>query len=97
MAAYGHIDEYRLGQDWEDYFERLEQYFIANSIDGAARKRAIFLTVCGSQTYSLLRNLLSPEKPSDKTFADLTVLMKTYFNPKPLVIAERYKFSQRQQ
>lgn len=47
--------------------------------------------------HSLLRNLLLPEKPSDKTFADLTALMKTYFNPKPLVIAERYKFSQRQQ
>ena len=50
MAAYEHIDEYRLGQDWDEYVEHLEQYFIANSADGANQKRAIFLTVCGSQT-----------------------------------------------
>ena len=45
MAAYGHVDEYRLCQDWDEYVARLEQYFIAKSIDGAAQKRAIFLTV----------------------------------------------------
>ena len=88
MAVYGHIGE---------YVECLEQYFIASLIDCATQKRAIFLTVCGLQTYSLLQNLLLPEKPSDKTFADLTALMKVYFNLKLLVIAKLYKFSQRQQ
>ena len=51
MAAYEHIDEYRLGQDWDEYVRRLEQYFIGKLIDGAAQKRAVFLTVCGSRTY----------------------------------------------
>ena len=51
MAAYGHIDEYRLGQDWDECVARLEQYFIAKSIDCAAQKRAVFLTVCGSRIY----------------------------------------------
>ena len=27
MTAYGHSDEYRLGQDWDEYVERLDTIF----------------------------------------------------------------------
>ena len=58
---------------------------------------AVLLTVIGSETYSLLRNLLSPERPSTKSFVDIVNVLKHHLNPKPIVIAERYKFYERKQ
>ena len=57
------------------------------------------------QVYSLLsvprhdslRNLASPAQPEDKSFEDLRGLIKIHLKPKPLIIAERFKFHQRKQ
>lgn len=48
-------------QVWEEYVEVMEHLFVANGITDADRKRAILLSSVGSRTYSLMRNLLSPE------------------------------------
>ena len=51
--------------DWSAYTERLEQFFVANdTADG--KKRAVLLTVIGTKAYTLLRNILAPEKPATK-------------------------------
>ena len=63
----------------------------------ADKKRATFLTVIGSSTYALLSNLLAPDKPATKSYADLVTAVKDHLNPKPLTIAERYRFHQRKQ
>ena len=52
----------------------------------------MFLTVTGSDTYSLLRVLLVYVSPSTKTVEDLCVISKEHLKPQPIVIAERYKF-----
>lgn len=39
--------------------------------------------------YSLMRNLLSPERPGEKT------LLKNHFNPRPSKIVQRFKFDSR--
>ena len=75
----------------EAYIERVELYFEANNID-ADRRVAVFLSVIGGKNYTLLRNLLSPEKPSAKTLAELTAVLKRHFAPKRVVIAERFRF-----
>lgn len=49
----------------------------------------------GAQTYSLMRNLLSPAKSGEKTFAQLVTLLKNHFNPKPSEIVQRFKFDPR--
>ena len=85
------------GDDWTTYFERLEQYFVANGITQADKKVAVFITVIGSKTYGLLRNLLTPEKPADKTYGQLVEVMKNHLSPKPLIIAKRLKFHRRNQ
>ena len=98
MAVFGKIDEFNLYQDnWEEYDERLKHYFIANNIDDATIQRSVLLSVVGAKTYSLIRNLTSPAKPGDKTFDELRTLIKNHLNPKPIVIAERFKFHQRNQ
>ena len=45
------------------------------------------LTVCGSTTYSLIRNLVAPEKPVDVAYADLVAKVKQHLSPTPSVIA----------
>ncbi len=42
----------------------------------------------GSQTYSLMKNLLSPDKPGDKSFSEFVELLKNYYNPTPSEIVQ---------
>ncbi|XDV26337.1 hypothetical protein PO909_030083 [Leuciscus waleckii] len=53
-------------QSWEEYCEILQHFFVANEITEAVKQRAILLSTVGGQTYSLLRNLLSPVKPGEE-------------------------------
>jgi hypothetical protein len=47
------------------------------------------LSLIGSKTYSLLKDLLLPEKHADKNFDEI---VQKHLNPKPLEIAERFRF-----
>ena len=73
------------------------QYFLANDIADGQKQVAVFLTVIGAETYSLLRNLMAPEKPSSKPITDLISILKKHLNPQPIVIAERFKCYERNQ
>ena len=93
----GHIESYSPDNElFSSYLERVEQFFIANDIK-AERKKATFLSLIGSQAYSLLKNLVSPTIPKDKSYAELVVALKKHYEPKPLVIAERFHFHRRAQ
>ncbi|XP_069114491.1 uncharacterized protein [Argopecten irradians] len=83
-------------ESWETYVERTELYFTTNNIDGDV-KVASFLTVIGAKTYGLLKNLCAPDKPADKTFDDIIVILKNHLCPKPSEIAERFRFHKRDQ
>lgn len=63
MASIGKIDVF--DENWATYIERLEQYFIANNIADNKRVPAL-LSLIGPKTYSLLRDLTAPLKPSNK-------------------------------
>ena len=95
MAQIGKIEHFQISEDWESYEERLQQYFKANGITDADKKVAVFLTVIGSHLYKLLRNLVSPAKPADKSYEELTQVLKQHLVPKPIIIAERLKFRKR--
>ena len=69
--------------------ERVELFFTANNIP-AEKKVPVFLSIVGGTTYGLLRNLLAPANPKDKSFKEIVDMLKAYFEPKPLVIAERF-------
>ena len=61
------------------------------------KQRVIFLSVCSPKTYSLLRDLLQPRKPSATEFKEIvetlaTHFRATHFRPTPKVIFERFKF-----
>lgn len=84
-------------ENWRAYVERLEQYFVANEIESAERKRAILLSVCGAKTYQLIRDLTSPAKPAEKSYAEIVDLVTKHFSPKPSVVMQRCKFNARYQ
>ena len=52
----------------------------------------VFLSVIGGKTYALLRDLLAPAKPQEKTLAKLAATSKQHFEPKLLLIAEWFHF-----
>jgi len=82
--------------DRPTYVEQLEQYFQANNIANA-KKVVTLLTVVGSKTYSLMRDLLTSAKPAEKSFNDIIETVRDHLNPKLLAIAECFKFHQRTQ
>ena len=55
------------------------------------------LSINGGHTYALLSDLLAPEKPSSKSVEQLTQVLVKHYNPKPVVIAERFQFYRRNQ
>ena len=96
MATYGKIGEFKESEEsWTQYVERLEQYFLANEVEDVGKRRAILLSVCGSKTYPLARDLLQPAKPAEATFKKIVDTLEKHFSPKPSEIVERYKFHTR--
>ena len=51
--------------EWEDYVERLENYFVAHDIKSEMKKKSVLLSECGTATYKLIRSLMVPQKPSE--------------------------------
>ena len=95
--VYGSVQEYNQESElFSAYLERVNLFFSANDLEDD-KKVPIFLTVVGSKTYSLLRSLVAPSLPQVKTFAELSKVLNVHFEPKPLVIAERFLFHKRSQ
>ena len=110
MASVGRIEPYDGNCDLEAYLERLELYFIANNVgaisgdDSEAARRladrkkvATLLTLVGSETYLLLKSLLSPQLPSEFTFDEITAKLINHLKPRRLTVAERFKCHHRNQ
>ncbi|CAB0042820.1 unnamed protein product [Trichogramma brassicae] len=96
IGTIGSMQQFTLNDDWTVWHERLEQHFIANDVlDG--KKVAVFITLLSAEAYTLLRDLCSPDVPSQKTIAQLATIMKDHLQPKPSCLTERYKFKERRQ
>ncbi len=99
MAAmqFGRVDEYKESkEDFESYMERFEQWLLANDIANE-KKVSVFLSVIRADTYGLLKNLVTPTKPSEMSYNELKAALLAHYRPQPLVIAERFKFQKRNQ
>ena len=93
MALLGRIGSFDLKTDnITEYIERVVQYFIANYVTDEKKQTAVFLTIIGNETYSLLRNLLAPESPAGKTVKTLSETLIDHLEPQSIIIAERYQF-----
>ena len=75
----------------------MQQYFVANDIKDDGKKRAVLLSVCGTASYQLIRSLVAPSKPTDKSVDEIMKLVKDYLTPQPSSIVQRFKFNSRSQ
>ena len=85
-------------EEWPQYVERLEHFFEANGVtgdDSMAKQHSTFLSVIGPAPYKLLRSLLSPERPNEKTFEELTAVLANHYSPPPSEVMQRYRFNSR--
>ena len=97
MALIGNIGSFDASMDnWSSYSERLGQFYEANDI-ADDKKVAVLLSVIGGKTYDLLRSLTAPQRPAEKSFAELCEILEAHFSPRPLIIAERFRFYKRNQ
>ena len=83
-------------EEWPLCVERLGHFFEANGItgaDNATKRRSTFLSVIWPGPYKLLRSLLTPDKPSDKTFEELTALLSKHYSPPPSEVIQCYRFN----
>ena len=70
-------------------------FLIAKKVTDDELKRATLLSVIGPRTFKLLRNLITPAKPGDKTYAELVEVLTDHFSPKQSEIVQRSKFYSR--
>ena len=82
-------------EEWSQYEQRLEHFFLANEIEDAAKQRSILITVIGPGTLKVLRSLVHPAKPGEKTYAELLAALRAHFAPPPSMIVQRFKFHTR--
>ena len=95
--AIGNIGEFNdLTETWKSNRERVKHYFAANEIPNDKKVPAL-LAMVGGKTYSLLWNLMTPDDPATKGYDDIVKLLDNHLSPKPLVIAERFRFHKRDQ
>ena len=101
-TARGVFEEFDPNQgDIDSYINRLCQYFIAWDIEdkeeNKAKRKAILLSSIGSKAYKILSDVCYPQQPSEKSFTELSEILKSHFKPKRLVIAERFRFNSTKQ
>ena len=105
MARFGSIEQYATGSDFEDYIDRVEQFFAANDVplmneptaEHSAKQKGIFLSSIGAETYTLLKDLVAPSKPKEKSYEELKETLLRHLKPKRLVMSERFRFHSRKQ
>ena len=78
------------------YFEQAQLFFEVNSI-AAEKKVPVFLNTVGKMHYRLLSHLFAPDPPARKSLDEIQNALRGHYEPKPLVISERFNFHRRQQ
>ena len=92
MASIGKIQEFDpVNERISTYLERIELFFTANGIP-EEKQVLSFLSIIGGKNYMLLSDLLAPTKSAEKTFAQLKAVLVKHFEPKPVIIAEKFQF-----
>ena len=83
--------------DWRLYAQRFEHFLLANGITDNSKRGHLLLALMGNSTFQLLANLVAPKKPGEFSYKQICELLEKHFSPKPVKIAERFRFHNRRQ
>ena len=85
-------------EDWSLYAQRFQHFLLANGITEDSQKLHLLLALVGNSTFRLrLTNLVAPRQPGELTFKEALTELEHHFKPKPVKIAERFRFYKRNQ
>ena len=88
VSTIGQLSEFQTGNERiMDDLEQVQLFFKVNGIAKGELVLVLSLTAMWGEMYSLLRNLLAPQKPNEKRFQELSVILWEHFEPKLVVIA----------
>jgi len=80
-----------------NFKQRFEFCCLANNIKAddevqLARKKAVFITILGQETFAKLRDLANPREITELTLNDIVDVLTAHYHPHTIEIAECYKF-----
>ena len=83
-ATFGQIQEFN--PDTESIRVYLEWFKLFVVVNGIAedKQASTLLLVMGLKHYSLVRGLVSPAKPEEKSLLELSALLFKHYDPKPI-------------
>ena len=83
-------------EDITSFIERIYLYFAASHVED---DNEVFtsLSLIRADAYKVVRNLLAPQSPTDKSLDELNKALIGHYSPKPIMIAERFKVHLRNQ
>lgn len=73
-GSIGSMAEFDGSEEWKFYEERLEQYFLANEIE-KERQVPVLLSVIGSKSYKIVKDLSDPTLPKDRPYDEICDLL----------------------
>ena len=68
-----------------------------NNVKEDEKKQHLLLAMIGGRTFKLLANLVAPQKPSEVEYEAIHRVLQEHFKPRPIKIAERFRFYKRNQ
>ncbi|XP_077778364.1 uncharacterized protein LOC144326122 [Podarcis muralis] len=83
--------------DWEACASRFTFLLEAKGVTNDAKKRVIFFSVCGEETFEIARALLAPEDVATIPYKTIMERLKGHFLPQPSVVARRNAFYAKRQ
>ncbi|XP_014675604.1 PREDICTED: uncharacterized protein LOC106815629 [Priapulus caudatus] len=83
-------------EGFDQYAERVNLFMEANGIKDDVKVQS-FLAIIGASAYGVLKSMCSPDLPRTKTVDQLIDLLRKHYDPRPLVIVERFRFMKRTQ
>jgi RNase H-like domain found in reverse transcriptase/Reverse transcriptase (RNA-dependent DNA polymerase)/Integrase zinc binding domain/Integrase core domain len=95
-----HLQPYdESSETFSNFLQRLDVYFGLRKIgdDRNAEKAQVFMNGLSPKIFRVLTSLTAPQLPKDKTFEELTTLLKAHLDPQSSDISEQHKFATRLQ
>ena len=81
--------------EWQLYIQWFKYFLIANKISDSDERCHLLLALMGAPAFKLLANLAASKQPSKLKFKNICDILKKYYSPQPIKIAERYHFYNR--
>ncbi|KAG8147957.1 hypothetical protein E2320_000163 [Naja naja] len=86
-------------ETWESYINRFDCFLDAADLSEipSQRRKAYFLSFCGTTVFDTTTDLLAPQTVKDVSWENLQEVLSNHFSPKPSHIARHLAFRRRAQ